>query len=41
VLTIQATVLDVGRRFGKVDVELYVNQELVGKALFTGGVLQK
>ncbi|MDB5084917.1 MAG: hypothetical protein JWN30_1803, partial [Bacilli bacterium] len=41
VLTVRATLIDTGRRFGKADVELFAGSELMGKALFTGGVLQK
>ncbi|MDI3258012.1 MAG: DRTGG domain-containing protein [Kyrpidia sp.] len=40
-LSVKAAAIDMGRKFGKADVELYHNGELVGKALFTAQVLER
>ncbi|MBL0386250.1 CBS domain-containing protein [Tumebacillus sp. ITR2] len=40
-VTIKADVIDIGRKFGKVDVEIYSGSDLMGKALFTAQVLER
>ncbi|KEO82079.1 DRTGG domain-containing protein [Tumebacillus flagellatus] len=40
-VTILADVIDIGRKFGKVDVEIYSGSDLMGKALFTAQVLER
>lgn len=40
-VSVKATVIDAGRKFGKVDVEIYSQGDLMGKALFTAQVLER
>jgi predicted transcriptional regulator len=40
-VTVKADVIDIGRKFGKVDVEIYSGHDLMGKALFTAQVLER
>jgi predicted transcriptional regulator len=40
-VTVRAAILDFGRKFGKVDVEIYSQGDLVGKALYTAQVLER
>ncbi|PWK13863.1 DRTGG domain-containing protein [Tumebacillus permanentifrigoris] len=40
-VSVVATVIDIGRKFGKVDVEIYSGHDLMGKALLTAQVLER
>lgn len=40
-VTVKAEVIDIGRKFGKVDVEIFSGHDLMGKALFTAQVLER
>ena len=40
-VSVKAHVIDAGRKFGKIDVEIYSQGDLMGKALFTAQVLER